>query len=67
MQGAKGRASISASWYQMQQQHATTTTTTSNQIYIYVAIEQKVIKSKIKANVANRRRKMQREFGQSCL
>ena len=36
-------------------------------IYIYVAIEQKVIKSKIKANVANRRRKMQREFGQSCL
>ena len=32
MQGAKVRASISASRYGMQQQHATTTTTTSDQI-----------------------------------
>ena len=34
MQGAKIRASISASWYKMQQQHATTTTTTTDQIGI---------------------------------
>ena len=32
MQGAKVRASISTSWYGMQQKHATATTTTTDEI-----------------------------------